>query len=281
MAAVTYKYEFEKGIQDYLDDFGVVQNFNPLLKLGSDLQSSIATDIMACVNAIPRTTLIPCSNLGFTPRKLIFLRGNGNSFSLYVPSKALLKVTAQCVVDLLKTSDYPIVCIKYEGEKWGNIYDRFNENITAKTPTDLIEPLTASGKNRVYYSGSMSEYASESGTTYQQIRPLTFKSQTREDGVPLGELEQYIASCVQPINTISCGTRSYISYRRFVVDFLVNTGDTLNPTKIQSVTIPSKEVDATLLAQCAKDLAGLVSSICLSYEGEHNDRFHLEGINLN
>ena len=282
MASNTVKYAFGTGdpLQQYVDDFGRRQVFNPVARMPSDATEQMILSTILCIGADTRDEPIPCTESNFRPRKVVFRRSNGNSFSLVMPRIALLKERAQCVIDIFKETAYPVVCLEYIGEEWDNIYPQFNVSTEAKNLIPPIEPTNSTGKNTVYYSGYMLEYQAESGQVYSQVRQLPFKSQTREAGEVLEELSSYFSSCVGDVSTNFCAGSNYIEYRRFIAKFLTGGGGALTGTELDSVTVPSQTPDQDNLRSCAELLVQAQGLICLEYKGEINKKFHLEGFNL-
>lgn len=283
MSFNVVRYQFQDG-QEYVTDQGTEVQFNPLFRAPSDFTEATIDEILDCLNLELRTENRPCPEKGSTePRRLTFLRKNGNSFSLLVNNRANIITYAQCVWNILKNTDFPAVCVKLDGEKSLNLYPELvAAGKGAPTFAPVISPPEAAGFNAYVYSSTMQEYKSDA--TYGGNILMPFRSQTDTLDAPYSELTDYFDDCVNPVTTVNCAAKENRTYRRYIPSFLTQTqplkdgnGDDIPGTeveKIQTVTVPVKAHIAADIKTCGETLAAIQSVICLGYEGESNDKIH-------
>lgn len=283
MAFNVVRYQFKEG-NEYLTDQGTEVQFNPLFRAPSDFTEATIADILDCLNLELRTENRPCPEKASTePRRLVFLRKNGNSFSLLVNLRANVISYAQCVWNILKLTDFPAVCVKLEGEKSLNLYPELAPG-GAGEPTfaPVIAPPAAAGFNAYVYSSTMKEYKADAAWGANLLMP--FRSQTDSLDAPYSELTDYFTSCVNPVTTVNCAAAQSATYRRYIPSFLTQTqplqdgeGNDIPGSeveKIQTVTVPVKGHLPAEIKTCGETLAAIESVICLGYEGESNDKIH-------
>ena len=280
-SVIKYK---PQAVASYKTDQGKEVNFNPIFRAPSDFSAALIIDILACMDCELREDTVPCSEQGATdPRRLVFVRSNGNTFSLIAPRRENVKTYAQCMKDLLAPSDYPIICVKLEGEHSGNILPELD--VTPEEPTfaPVLSPPPEAGYNAYVYTGVMKEYKTDA--TYGSNILMPFRSQTNILDAPYSPLSDYFDSCVNPTTKVICGGKTPISYRRYIATFLTqtapqndpDTGEPIPGTEqeaVQTVTVPVKGHLDTDIQGCGATLGGLSSVVCLEYFGESNDRLH-------
>lgn len=283
MAFNVVRYQFKDG-SEYLTDQGTEVQFNPLFRAPSDFTQATIDDILDCLDLELRTENRPCPEKSATdPRRLVFLRKNGNSFSLLVNLRANIITYAQCVWDILKATDFPAVCVKLEGEKSLNLYPELAPAGKGDpTFAPVIAPPAAAGFNAYVYSSTMKEYKADAPAATNLLMP--FRSQTDTLDAPYSELTTYFEDCVEPVTAVNCAAAQAATYRRYIPSFLTQTqplldgnGDPIPGSeveKIQTVTVPVKAYLPAEINTCGETLAAIDSVICLGYEGESNDKIH-------
>ena len=283
MAFNIIRYQFTEN-NDYVTDQGTEVQFNPLFRAPSDFTEATIADILDCINAELRTENRPCPEKGATdPRRLVFLRKNGNSFSLLVNNRANVITYAQCIWNILKQTDFPAVCVKLEGEHTLNIYPELAPaNPGAPEFAPVIAPPAAAGFSAYVYTSVMEAYKTDANFGANILMP--FRSQTDTLDAPYSELTDYFSSCVEPITTVTCAAKESREYRRYIPSFLTQTpplqdneGNDIPGSeveKIQTVTVPVKSNVAANIKTCGETLAAIASVVCLEYYGESNDKIH-------
>lgn len=290
MTDVSVPYKFPDG---YISDLGENVGFNLSFKKPSDINDNVAKDIIKCVGELRESERVACSQAGLiTPRKLTFIRENGNSFSLVFPDKNEMVKQAQCVVDIIKKTDFLVVCVKLVGEKYVDLIesglldlgDRQGDSVTKKP----IKPEEKQGKYKLVYSGVMKEYESDSiksgdgvgGTIFQP-----FSSQTDTPSEPYSELKDAIEGCHGDLTTIrTCGAKkSKREARKYIPHVAVeisNNNNDLNPLDntavevLQTLSIYAASSDPQKLLDCANEIAKFKPVVCLPYYGESYGLFH-------
>lgn len=271
MTDTKVKYQFS-GVTQYLTDQGTQISLNPVLSPPTDISDAQIDAILAAIGAERRLTTAPCGEKGKTqPRKLRFIRSNGNSLSVIVPIRSTVVTVAQAIKNILNAQDIKVICVELIGEHSFNLIEELAPaNKGAITPTNPIKPTDQAGKHKEVYSAVMSEYAADSRGGANILMP--FQTQTDGDGTnAYSQLVGYFDTCVDPVVTVQCLGNTSIDYRRYIPSFLTTDGTN---TILQTATAPVKTSDATQISQCGALLAQLTSVACLEYYGESNNKLH-------
>lgn len=273
MTDTKIKYEFTGGIA-YFTDQGTRLNFNPVLSPPTDLTDADIDAILAAVNAQRRTDTAPCGEKAATqPRKLKFIRDNGNSMSVIVPIRSDILSAAQAIWNVLNAKDIKPLCVQLIGEHSFNLFDEL-ASPTRGAPVAIapIRPSDAKGKHRQDYTGVMSQYQIDAPLGTNVLMP--FKSQTNTDGdSPMTELQTYFQDCVDPTIQVFCTGSSSIDYRRYIPSFLTTEPDTTS-FQLQTVSVPVKASETGLIAICGQTIAAIQSVACIEYYGESDSKLH-------
>ncbi len=210
----------------------------------------------------------PCPDSGmFSPRKLIFYLANRVSvgFPLAARTNALAAATAG-IFALGTIAD--VVCIKLQGEKWGNLMDILGQS--GKTPT--VSALDPRGKT---YSRQYS-YRTDASNPLGGTIKKNFKVDSEFDTDP----PEIIGSAIwtmsvgvagSPGANFTCGGRDRRKHRRYIATCLVDRGGLTRATKIEVPVSFSASGDIRAVGEA---LAALPPVACLQYIGESFDRFH-------
>lgn len=207
----------------------------------------------------------------FRPRKLVFTRADGNSFSLVVPDHDTMIGAAQAVKDAVPAN--PIVCVRSEGEEWFDLFPVL-PGARVGAPTAGTPSRVTTGAIQRQHSGKIAyEYDGGAGVTITQaVRVDTdvVDATTGETSAPSIVAGPW-ATCVgdfQPSNP--CPSRSGLEPRHYTATLLTSDAD--NP--YQQTQIPMRSSQSTLILGCGNEIAGLPSTVCLAYKGERNIRLH-------
>lgn len=276
----------------YVDDFGNTQEgLNFTFYPPSDYSDDNIDSIRGAIGAADRVNSenICAESSDFSPRKLKFTRSNGNSFSVPVYNRAEFVSIANAVLAITQALTPKVKCVELIGESWIDVRDDLRTTASGANQLPPIEPDPTASKNRFFYSGAMSEYKRDSGSTFGENDVLPFKMQTDVDDTPYSGLTAQINGCLGTIETngLSCGRKGrIITPRRFIPSILTrpyiedpeNEGSQIpDPTEsdnLQTLTIPSHDSVSTEIIACGRAIANVAAVICLAYRGESNNRFH-------
>lgn len=274
-----YLYTFSP-TNPYRDDFSVtVSGINGRFRMPPDMTEEQADNFVTAMGAIKRTDTVPCS-LGageLEPRKIIFIRANGNSISFILPRTDNIITLATQGRDALNAvdADNPVVCIKLEGEHWLNIYDRFAPAGKVIQPGTPTTPPDTEGKQYVW-SGFLTEYKSD--VPWQQNIIMPFRMNSDKDDEPPTILTNLWEDCMGTIGNVFCSGKERRVSRRFILTLAIllpgQQAGTNEINNTQTLTIPSIHPTSQELTTCAGALASLPSTLCLEYYGESFDRVH-------
>jgi hypothetical protein len=272
MTDKVVRYRVEDGLS-YFTDQGGQLTYNSLFRPPSDVagEQGMINDILACVNSVVREDNGPCSeSSGTTPRKLVFKRKNGNSFSLVLPVRSNALEAATCVRDIFESTAFPIICIELIGEHTQNLIEELSlATKPAASAAVPIKPAAEDGKNALIFSSVMREYVSDSPFGKTLLMP--FKSQTNTKDTPYIELVDFFETCTGPFTTASCAGNTSAEYRRYIPSFLTVINDL---EVIQTATAPVKTNETAQIFACGQLLTQINSVVCLEYYGETNKKLH-------
>lgn len=232
------------------------------------------------IDIVAGTRNIPCSDsANFKPRRLRFIRANGNSVSLVLGNRqnVIAAATAGRAAMNAITPTNPVVCIQLIGEEYGNIYD---ELAPAGTPAPVAGAPSRAPAARAKggrFSGLMTAYASDSPFGTITLAKFAMNTDTFSAvGVPAAPAIIGTAgvTCLGTINqTNICPPNASRIPRHYVVTFLV-TGDVAGVNVPQITKVPTASNLAADIVTCGQGLAALASSACLGYVGESYSRVH-------
>lgn len=210
----------------------------------------------------------PCPDSGmFSPRKLIFYLANGVSvgFPLAARTNALSAAAAGIIA---LGSIATVVCIKLQGEKWGNLIDILGQS--GKNPT--VSAFDPRGKT---YSRQY-DYDTDASNPFGGTIKKKFKvdSETDTDPPEVIGTAAWVTSvgvASPPGANFSCGGRDRRKHRRYIATCLVDRGGLTRATKIE---VPVSSSTSGDIRTAGQTLAALPPVACLQYIGESYDRFH-------
>lgn len=287
MARRPFLFEFDPIANPYIFDRGASENkvisrfFMP-----PDMTDAQALALVTLAGGRARTGNVICPDAGFSPRKVTFVRSNGNSFSIAIGSRADHLTAAnleamRAAVNAISAA-FQVVCMKLEGEFIPNLIDELRT--VAVTPVAGTSSRPAAAAGIQYVHSGVINYTSDA--LFGTVTPLPVKVDTDlgandpTTGVlittPPTILGANWAGCVGAfVNTPTCGGTQPRSHRRYIADYLVTDPDAVaGTTRGQRTEIPvSSNAQADILT-CGQNLAASTALICIGYKGEDNDRLH-------
>ena len=247
-----------------------------------DFSDQNARDIVAAIGGVvtrlngvdePNRVQSPCPSANnLTPRKLIFTRANGNSFSVILPTRGALIAVRDAIVNIVDgigTANGNVVCVTLQGERWDDLIRDFGAGANTPTSGTAYRPDAGIPRNAIYYRGNY---------TYQTDFPANenivkrFKIATSGDGnpvIPPPGLEAPIAACLGNVilGDAICPASEDITPRRYVLT--TQTTATDGTTIIaQDTEVPVADDNQNGIQDCGSQLAATASALCLSYFGE-------------
>lgn len=230
----------------------------------------------------------PCPvSAGFNPRKLIFVRRSGNSFSLIAPNRANLVANANDVVTAVGAAD-PVVCIRYEGERWDDLMAEIStRNAAATAGTD---PETVGKKG--WYSVTANYTLDPTGaaaaliTVQQKFKVQTEvppTATTNGDAPALlgGQAGIWGTAVGAPLPDSPCPGYGNAIHRRYKGTFLITRAAAVGGQSYASLEVPVASSAAAQILAAGQAIANSASIVCLGYEGETIPNFHrIAGVTL-
>lgn len=254
------------------DRGGSVEGLGFRIGQPADLSDAALDSLLAAVGARRKTEAdtVPCPVAGdFNPRKLRFVRRDGNSLSLVLPSNGAALTEAVQIRDLIDgaAAGNPVVCIELLGEYWFDIAQALGKTGTpaAGTPSRV----TSGGKQAVHSGKVLYQFdGGGTSTITTAVRVDTDAVNAQGETSPPTILGGTWNSCVgafEPANP--CRTPAGLDHRRYIVTLLTDDG-------YQTTEVPVINNDAADILACGQAIAGLASSVCIAYRGETNKRLH-------
>lgn len=197
------------------------------------------------------------------PRRLEFIRSNGNSVSFAMPDRTDMVAHGNAIATAINgwTGDFPVVCVKLHGEKATQLFDELGGTFTGVA----VAPPRGTGSKQHIWHGTL-EY--ESDGVFGAIKLLPFKIFSDvENAVPTW-MQGAAGDCITLGAAQACTGRDTRTSRRYIA--------TVNGTGVGEFKAEVPAVSSTnagILA-CGTALAGTTGVYCLDYRGEFNDRFH-------
>lgn len=289
------RYRFVAGTNGYLNDRLVPATGVTLVKnfvVPPDMDQAAATSLVTAVGGeiisfgdvdiVAGTRNLPCSDsANFKPRRIKFIRANGNSVSLVVADRAGIIAARDAGVTALNavTATNPVVCVQLIGEEYANLYDELAPaGAAAPTAGTPSRPPAAIGKG-ARYSGLMTAYSSD--VPFATVTLAKFAMNTDLVDAATGVtsaptvLGAAAAGCLGTIQVGSiCPPSTSREPRHFLVTSLV-TGDVAGQNATQVTKVPTAGSAAADIVTCGTALAALASTVCLGYKGESYSRLHL------
>jgi hypothetical protein len=217
------------------------------------------------INNVPSP---PCPDSGiFSPRKLIFYLANGVSVGFPLAARTnAVSAAAAGIISLGTVAT--VVCIKLQGEKWGNLMDILGQS--GKTPT--VSGLDPRGKT---YSRQY-DYQTDASNPLGGVVKKKFKVDSELDDAPpavIGNTAWITSVGVagSPGANFSCGGRDRRKHRRYIATCLVDRGGLTRATQIE---IPVSSSTSGDIRTAGDVISALPPVACLQYIGESYDRFH-------
>lgn len=233
-----------------------------------DIDTALAEQILGVVGAVVPTESAPCSDsANFRPRKIVFIRNSGGSFSVAVSRVGNIVANARDIAALVPPED-PVVCMKLVGEEWVNIIDELRTLTTPATPGVPSRIPATAGTKYDLYSGRI-PYITDA--TAGNVVYLPVKVETDVPNAPPTILGGSWQGCVGAFsNVFSCGGGNPREHRRYIATMLIT--DPIKPSQVTEIPVRSNDTGEIL--ECGQAIANLTSTICLGYKGESNNRLH-------
>lgn len=282
MPKTVVSFQYAVGTNPYISDINENLSINTRFVAPPDLDATGQQAVVTAVGGTLTTESAVCSDSALgTPRKLEFIRKNGNSMSVAVANKANLITIANTIkgiLDPLNSGANPVVCIKLYGEEFNNLNDELGlaYNGTVFAPTHKA-PATASKQN--FASGVIS-YEADAAATFglevtTSIRSITEKA-TNEFAAQLGTVP---ATCgISFLNIQNCGNgrRNPRQHRRFKLTFAtkLDTAAAAEVAQTEDIELPVKGAGALDILACGNAAIALPGLYCIGYMGESHSRFH-------
>lgn len=260
----------------YIDDRGTNRFFNSNFVAPPDFTPANINSIALQSGGTVRLPTDPntiCPDDGVEPRKLQFIRLNGNSISVPIANRTSLVAQAIALRNTINSvnANNPVVCVKLIGEYFPNLIDELAP-VGKIAGVGIGSSAPANGK-QVFYSGTM-EYLSDGvfGSPYF----VSFKVATEGANstvAPALYAPQLNLANVVPLTIATCSGNNPRRSRRYISQAIVNPPQGAG-TASQVTEIPvATHLDTDILA-VGQGLAAIGAVQCLGYKGENNDRFH-------
>lgn len=262
-----------------MDRGGPVPGVSFRFKRPGDFTDGQVDAVLAAVGAREKTdadrAICPVAS-EFKPRKMVFKRQSGGSFSVVIADRTTKITQAAAIVAAVGATD-PVLCIELEGEYW---YDLRPElNTTGTPPTAGQSSASDTGKQSMHSGKILYQFDGGNGNTV--IQAVKVDTDVIDgDGLtaPPTILGATWQNCVGDFEAPNpCRTQQGRDHRRYIATLLTSADptDTALPTNYQTTEIPVRPFDAPEIAACGAALADLPSTTCLAYQGESNSKFHL------
>lgn len=275
-------FQYSVGTNPYISDINQSLSINSRFVAPPDLDDTGITAVLAAVGGTRTVESAVCSDSALgSPRKLQFIRKSGNSMSIAVAARANLIAAATAikgVLDPLNGGVNPVICIKLEGEEFGNLNDELGVSYdgTAFAPTHKA-PATALKQN--FVTGLVA-YEADAAATFGTATVIGIRSITEAAEQNFAaQLDTIPVNCIGAfLNLQNCGNgrRNPRKHRRFNLTFSTKADPALTTEDAQTETIevPVADSAATDILACGVSIAGLVGLYCVGYQGESYSRFH-------
>ena len=273
-APESVRYVFDSTSEQYISDRG--QNFDWVsnVRVPEDLTRANIEAFISAAGARPNPEDgVVCSDRGYiTPRYVEIIRKSRHTIKMQISVRSQLRSKLIGMVGVLDGAQpgNPVVCIKLHGEWFPNLYEEIVTTPGAPTPVAPIEAPANSGKARLYYSGAMAEYQSDSTQNFATEIIQGFRLQTDTVDAPPANFAPAV-NCIGPLSQVFCPTRARRKGRHYIPTFLTTEANLPS----QQLEIPVASAAPTDINDCGQALANLTHVVCLAYQGESNDRVHL------
>lgn len=254
------------------DRGGSVEGLSYRVAQPADVTDAQLDAILAPLGARRKTAAdrVPCPVAGdFRPRKLRFVRQDGNSLSLVIPSHTAALTVAAAIRDSLNAAVVAnqVVCIELLGEQWFDLAPNLGASGAPVAGTESRSTL--GGKQYVHSGKILYEYDGGAGAT------VTTAVRVDTDAVAAGGvtsppsiLGTAWTDCVGAFEEENpCSSRRGLDHRRYIAVLKTANG-------YQTTEVPVKSTDSADILACGQAIAGLASLTCLPYQGETNKRLH-------
>lgn len=255
---------------NYVTDNGAaVTNVRGVATIPPDIADGDWTTILMALNleAIQPGTSVICSRPAgtFKPRKLIFVRQSGNSFSLPVESNAAVITGRQAVVAAVATATptNPVICVRLEGEYQRNVLEALR-TVGAIVPGT---PPISTGDIGIRYAGKITYFSDSLMGTTSQVNASVDTDTAGQPPTIVGDTWNDHAG---PFLAASpCPQKSTLETRHAIIT--VETSSGAANLKFPQIKIPvASKVQADVL-QALTDFSNIPAAVCVDYYGE-NDR---------
>lgn len=281
MPKTVISVQYAVGTNPYTTDFNSELSINSRFVLPPDLNQVNASEIVTAIGGTFLTESVPCSDSGIgKPRKLIFIRKLGNTMSVPIPIRENMLDVAGAVKAILDgaNADNPVVCIKLEGEEYGNLNDEFGVSYDGTTFATSHKSPASVGKQN-FASGVIS-YQADANNPFGASVTHSIRSITESaDNTFAAQISAAAAGCIGAfLNIQNCGNgrRNPRKHRRFILDFATKAdpADTAEDAQSERIELPVAGGGALDILACGNSAASLTALYCLGYKGESYSRVH-------
>ena len=266
-------FQFPTGTNGYVTDLNQNITMNSRFVAPPDIDGIAAAAIVTAAGGIITNETSVCSDSASgTPRKLQFIRANGNSISVAIADRTTLTTAATSIRNVINgasAADNQVVCIKLYGEDFPNLNDELGVNFDGTT--FATSHVNASGSKQNFASGVIA-YEADAASTFgtSVIHPI--RSITEKDANELSaQLGTAGTTCVGGfLNVANCGNgrRNPRKHRRFKLTLAISA------TESETIEVPAKGAGTLDLLACGNAVAALPGVYCVGYMGESYSRFH-------
>jgi hypothetical protein len=260
---------------DYVDDRGTTRTLRAKTAFPPDSTQGQAEDIVNNTiggilvkygQTIVRQDLANpiCSDSdSIKPRRLEFIRSNGNSISFAMPVRTNLVADGDTITSIINTfgGAFDVVCVKLHGEKATQLFDELGGTFAGTA----VAPPRGTGSKQHTWHGTL-QY--ESDGVFGSVKLLPFKIFSDVDNAVPTWMQGAAGSCLTLGNAQACTGRDPRTSRRYIATVL---GTGVGEFKAE---VPVTGSNDAFILGCGTTLANTAGVYCLDYRGEFNDRFH-------
>lgn len=269
--------------QQYIADRGAALDAGFTFIQPVDMQDGVVDTILNTIGAELKNAgnaVICPETTNFKPRKLVFIRANGNSMSIPIPLRSEIINFAIQLRGFISAIDVtnPVACIKLIGERFDNIIDELSAGQDKPAATPGVWSRGGVFAGTIVYS---------TDTVFGTSKNLAVKVDTEVLTNGKGSAAPTIlggtwANCVGDfVNGGACPGKERRDHRRYIGTLTVAIpdgatpgGDTSAAPGTQRTEIPVTDHTQPEILACGQALAVLPSMLCLGYRGESFDRIH-------
>lgn len=220
------------------------------------------------VNSSVYTTPVPClRQVVEKPRRLVFVRSNGNRMSFAIPNRVDIESKMTNLAALITTAGagLAVQCAYLEGEERRNLHELTTYRSAPVTFTPAAPVIGTGGKAITYYGTTLTNYSSDVSNGANVRARARVAATDPGDLTGVNAILGGVISCVGTNTQVNspCGAASR-DHRRYIAT--IGTTDPLR--EVQSISVPNSSYTATNILTCGQDLAANTNLLCLDYKGE-------------